>query len=183
MFQPVGLDSTIADESLLAPQLPTGEKLSAPLTDLECFALVHRLLSRAEMFKTPGALDAVLKEADGLLNAKTWLLESVREKADLVESARLSGEKIHLADLMTIASVKHAELAAEFQKLKGRIVFRGDNVRDQDGATAVFQELSSSPTIIHGINTNLAYGLLPGHKSEQADALQAYVQSLSLIHI
>ena len=51
-------------------------------------------------------------------------------------------------------------------------------MKDQDGKYAVFQELSASPTSIHSANSNIAYGMLPGHKSSAADAIRAYVQSL-----
>ena len=60
----------------------------------------------------------------------------------------------------------------------GRIVFRGDIVKDQEGAAAVFQDLAASPTSIAGINNNLAYGRIPGHTTSTADAVKAYVQSL-----
>ena len=45
-----------------------------------------------------------------------------------------------MGELMPIASIKHWESPA-LRKYKGRIVFRGDNARDQDGKMAVFQEL------------------------------------------
>ena len=79
---------------------------------------------------------------------------------------------------MGICSIKFAELDSAHQKYKGRICFRGDNVRDEDGAVAIFQELSANPTSVHSANSNLAYGCLPGNKTTQADAIRAYVQSL-----
>ena len=63
------------------------------------------------------------------------------------------------------------------QKYKGRIVFRGDDVRDEFGAAAIFQTLSAQPTSVAAANANIAYGCIPGHKTTQADAVQAYVQS------
>ena len=66
---------------------------------------------------------------------------------------------------------------------KGRITFRGDNVRDEDGAIAVFQELSASPTSIQDCNCAIAYGLLPGNDMTTADAIKAYLQAfLRSIH-
>ena len=53
-----------------------------------------------------------------------------------------------------------------------------DIVKDQEGAAAVFQDLAASPTSIAGINNNIAYGRLPGHKTTTADAIKAYMQSL-----
>ena len=62
-------------------------------------------------------------------------------------------------------------------KRKGRICFRGDIVKDQNGALAVFQEMSASPMVVQDANANIAYGALSGNKTTAADALRAYVQS------
>ena len=96
------------------------------------------------------------------------------ERAELFKST----EKYNWCDLLTLCSIKFFEKGPEWWKYKGRICFRGDNVRDQDGAPAIFQELSSSPAAIHSTNANIAYGLIPGHKSTLADAQRAFVQAL-----
>ena len=79
---------------------------------------------------------------------------------------------------MPICSIKFWEMDEAMHKYKGRICFRGDAVKDQDGQHAIFQELSASPTSVHTTNSNIAYGALSGHKSTVADAIRAYVQSL-----
>ena len=79
---------------------------------------------------------------------------------------------------MTIVSEKYAELKEHLRVLKGRIVFRGDIVRDENGALGVFQNLAANPTSVQGLNHCIAYGELPGHKTTQADAIKAYVQSI-----
>ena len=56
-------------------------------------------------------------------------------------------------------------------------MFRGDSVKDEGGAAAVFQEMSAHPTSIASTNMTLAYGCLAGNKTTQADAIAAYVQS------
>ena len=78
---------------------------------------------------------------------------------------------------MTICSVKFWEKSPEFHKYKGRVCFRGDCVKDQEGAPAVHAELAASPTSIAAANSNIAYGLIPGNKTTQADAIRAYIQS------
>ena len=98
------------------------------------------------------------------------------EKDKLLEWAKSSGTVIHLGDLMSICSIKHWE-SEELRRYKGRIVFRGDSVKDQWNATAVFQELSASPTSIHTANSTIAYGCIPGHTTSTSDAVRAYVQS------
>ena len=51
-------------------------------------------------------------------------------------------------------------------------------MKDEQGAAAVHHELSAHPTGVVAANANLAYGALPGNKTTQADAVQAYAQSL-----
>ena len=77
---------------------------------------------------------------------------------------------------MSICSVKNSEGPADLQKYKGRVCFRGDTVKDQEGMLAIFQELSACPTTIHTTNSAIAYGNLPGHACETADAVRAYIQ-------
>ena len=48
--------------------------------------------------------------------------------------------KVHFATLVDTCHLKNAELEPQFQKYKGRVVFRGDIVMDVSGATAVFTE-------------------------------------------
>ncbi len=64
------------------------------------------------------------------------------------------------------------------RKFKGRYVFQGSEVKDQNWEAAIFQELGSSPAAMEAGNSCDFYGLLPGHRSEQSDAEQAYTQSL-----
>ena len=60
---------------------------------------------------------------------------------------------------MTILSVKHWE-SPSLRKLKARIVFRGDDIRDGDGNLAVLLESKVNPAGISAINANLAFGSL-----------------------
>ena len=142
---------------------------------LTVHALVTKLLDRKEW--TSDSLDAIRAEAQGLLGEKTWLVDTVIEREELKSWANDVGRRVHIGDLLLLCSIKYAEMPAAYQKHKGRICFRGDSAKDEKGAFAIYQELSASPTTIHTANANLAYGLIPGHKTTQADAVRAYVQS------
>ena len=48
--------------------------------------------------------------------------------------------KVHFALVMDICHMKNAELEAKHQKYKGRVVLRGDIVKDDSGSYAVFTE-------------------------------------------
>jgi len=141
-------------------------------------AAVTRLLDRTETLNNPKALEAIRKEADGLLRKGTWDLQSVREKSDLIRESLNSGEKVHIGNLMTICSEKFAEMEEAMRVLKGRVVYRGDVAKDESGAAAIYQNLTASPTSITAANANIAYGKIPGHRTSSADAVKAYVQSL-----
>ena len=172
MTTPIGFTCDLGE--CLAPQeLASGESLTAP----RITAAVTKLLDRKEM-QDPRAIEAIQAEGKALIEESTWLEESVIEKSDLREKAQNSGETIHLGELLTICSIKFHECVKEMWKWKGRICFRGDIVKDADGAWAVFQELTASPVAIQDANANVAYGAIPGHKTTVSDAVRAYIQSL-----
>ena len=96
---------------------------------------------------------------DGLLANEVWDVSKIISKEELMKS----GGKFNLGRLMTILSMKHAE-SPELRKLKARIVFRGDQIVDQDNNIAILQELKVNPSGITAINFNLSYGALPGNE-------------------
>ena len=61
-----------------------------------------------------------------------------------IDEARTSGATVHFASLMDICHLKNAELEAKHQKYKGRVVLRGDIVKENSGSYAVFTEQGSS---------------------------------------
>ena len=71
-------------------------------------------------------------------------LTKVRSKKQVIEEARTTGATVHFASLMDICHLKNAELETKHQKYKGRVVLRGDIVKDDSGSYAVFTEQGSS---------------------------------------
>ena len=53
----------------------------------------------------------------------------------------------------------------------------GGQVKDENNAVAIFEELSSSPVGIEVSKSVDAYGLLKGHKAQQGDGTQSYTQA------
>ena len=139
-------------------------------------AYVHKILTRKEWKSEPKALEAVQAEGAALVEAGTWLSDSVTEKDDLIRLARKAG-KIHMADSLSTCTIKHWEIP-ELRRYKGRICYRGDATKDECGAAAIHQDLSSSPTVIQSANACIAYGMAPGRGTSTADAVSAYVQAL-----
>ena len=58
----------------------------------------------------------------------------------MIDEARTRGVKVHFASLMDTCHLKSAELEAKHQKYKGRVVLRGDIIKDDSGSYAVFTE-------------------------------------------
>ena len=83
---------------------------------------------------------------------QAWLLDTVRPKREVMAEAKQSGKTIHIGSLMTLCHEKHSELNLPMneKKYKGRVVFRGDSVKDEDGSYAVFNEQGSSASRMSG---------------------------------
>ena len=79
----------------------------------------------------------------------------------MIDEARTSGAKVHFAPLKDMCHLKNAELEAKHQKYKGRVVLRGDFVKDDSGSYAVFTEQGSSASQMtaaksHGYHLQIA---------------------------
>ena len=90
--------------------------------------------------------------------------------------ARTSGATVHFASLMDIGHLKNAELEAKHQKYKGRVVLRGDIVKDNSGSYAVFTEQGSSASQMTAAKIMDIISRLPGCDGQAADAVSAYTQ-------
>ena len=80
--------------------------------------------------KIPAATAAVDKEWEQLEKIPTWDQTKVRCRKEVIDEARTKGAKVHFASVMDICHLKNAELETEHQKYKGRVVLRGDIVKD-----------------------------------------------------
>ena len=93
--------------------------------------------------RIPAAKAAEDKEWEKLEEFSAWNLTKVKSKKQVIDEARTSGATVHFASLMDICHLKNTELEAK-QKYKGRVVLRGDIVKDDSGSYAVFTEQGSS---------------------------------------
>ena len=77
---------------------------------------------------------------------------------------------------MDICHLKNAELEAKRQKCKGRVVLRGDIVKDDSGSYAVFTEQGSSASQMTAAKIMDIISRLPGCDGQAADAVSAHTQ-------
>ena len=111
--------------------------------------------------KIPAAKAAVDKEWEKLEKILAWNLTKVRSKKEVIDEAKTKGAEVHLASLLDICHLKNAELETKHQKYKGRVVLRGDNVKDDSGSYAVFTEhwifsISNDSSQDHGYHLQIA---------------------------
>ena len=72
--------------------------------------------------------------------------------------------------------MKNAELETKHQKYKGRVVLRGDTVKDDSGSYAVFSEQGSSASQMTAAKIMDIISRLPGCAGQAADAVSAFTQ-------
>ena len=56
------------------------------------------------------------------------------KKKEVIDEARNKGRKVHFSSLMDLCHFKNSELEPHYQKYKGRVVLRGDIVKDDSGS-------------------------------------------------
>ena len=116
------------------------------------------------------------KEWEKLEKISAWNLTKVRSKKEVIDKARTSGAAVHFASLMDICHLKNAELEAKHQKYKGRVVLRGDIVKDNSGSYAVFTEQGSSASQMIATKIMDIISRLPGRDGQAADAVLSCTQ-------
>ena len=110
-------------------------------------------------------------EWERLEKLPAWQLNKVRGKKDILEAQR-EKNKVHL--LMDICHLKNAGLEPRSQKFTGRVVLRGDIVKDDSGAHAV-SEQGSSASQMTAAKVMDVIARLPD-SAGQADAVSADTQ-------
>ena len=86
------------------------------------------------------------------------------------------GRKVHFASLMDLCHPKNSELEPQYQKYRGRVVLRGDIVKDDSGSYAVFTEQGSSASQMTATKVMDIFSMLTGCSGQAADAVSAYTQ-------
>ena len=138
--------------------------------------MVHTFIPMPQAMKIPAAKAVVDKEWEKLEKIPAWDTTNVRNKSEVIDEARTKGATVHFASLMDICHLKNAELEAKHQKYKGRVVLRGDIVKDDSGSYAVFTEQGSSASQMTAAKVMDIISRLPGCAGQAADAISGYTQ-------
>ena len=129
-----------------------------------------------QAIKITDAKAAVDEEWKKLETIPAWKLEKVKSKKEVILEAQRDKKKVHFATLMDTCHSKNAELETKLQTCNGRVVLRGDIVKDDSGACAVFAELGSSTSQMTTAKVMDVIARVPDYDGQAADAVSAYTQ-------
>jgi len=106
------------------------------------------------------------------------------EWSDVVANATANPDPVwkdecHFGYLVGIMVEKGAEFPVGDARryFKYRVVFQGNQVKDQDWNVALFQEMASTPATLDASRIADAYACFPGHHLGTRDVEQAYLQA------
>ena len=104
----------------------------------------------------------------------------MREWLQAVGEPKSRGEKVHVCKIIEICVAKGSELQTGnlLRKFKGRTVFQGNNVKDENAEQALFAELGSAPSTMEAAKAIDAYGAMPGNCAQQSGGRQVCTQAL-----
>ena len=142
----------------------------------EQFAMVHAPIPIEKALQIPAAKKAMDKEWDKLDALNSFNYASVQEKWVVQGWCKSDCEIRHFANVMPICHKKNAQLTEKHWVYKGRVVLRGDQIKDEDGYWAVFSEQGTSASSIASMKFLNAIAMAPGNDGENSDAKGAYTQ-------
>eukprot|EP00435_Cladocopium_sp_Y103_P015059 s2440_g3.t1 len=121
--------------------------------------LVARPVNKKEIRSNPKAQESLDIEWNKLVKKTAWLYDTVSEWNTISTDAKKKGKKVHVGKVFEICVEKGSELPEghKLRKFKGRTVFQGNNVRDENADVALFSELGSSPATMEAGKSVDAY--------------------------
>ena len=138
--------------------------------------LVHKFIPMPQGFDKSSSKGSGGQGMGKVEKISAWNLTRVSSKKEVIDEARTSGATVHFASLMDICHLKNAELEAKHQKYTGRVVLRGDIVKDDSRSYAVFTKQGSLASQMTAAKVMDFISRLPGSDGQAADAVSAYTQ-------
>ncbi len=117
-------------------------------------------------------MEAYWKEWNDLEAKMVWNWDTLCEWDDVSSKARVDGSEIHFGFSFGIMVEKGSEYSVGDVRrcFKHRVVFRGNDVKDQDWNVALFLEMASTPATLEASRFSDMYSLLdPSHSTEGRD--------------
>ncbi len=125
-------------------------------------ALVARIMNKKEIFSSDGARAALKLEWQKLQDQGVWNTAGVMPWSRVAADARESKKTVHVGRIFEICVEKNCELplSDKRRKFKGRVVFQGNQVKDENFEAAMFQEMGSAPATMEASKSCDFFSLL-----------------------
>ncbi len=119
---------------------------------------------------------ALRAEWDALRALLTWDEAKVREWSEVSREAIEKKIRIHSGPMISDHCGEKCELAEghPLRKFKVRVVFQGNNVKDEMSYEALFQDLGSAPASMSAAKFADYLSCCAGFGGEMSDAVRAY---------
>ena len=127
--------------------------------------------SNAASDENPAEVDKEWKKLEAI---PAWNLDKMKGKKEVMLETQKVKKKVLFATLMSVCHLKNAELKPKFEKYKGRLVLRGDIVKDDSGAYAVFHDQGSSASQMTAARVMDVIARLADCDGQAADVVSAY---------
>jgi len=85
---------------------------------------------------------------------------------------------VKIASLHIFCGIKHWEQPVEAHKYKGRIVYRGDLIRNESDEIVLYADTATTPTALTALNLTLFFGSCEHNLISLSDAMQAFLRAL-----
>ena len=144
--------------------------------DEEYMAMIHTEVKHEDMKRIPKAKEAVDNEWKKLIDMGAFGMKAFEAMDKVKARYEKNKQPVHFGNLRAIYHEKHSELPKADRKYKGRVVFRGDTVKDIDGYYAVFSEQGTSSSHMAATKFIDAIARMPGMDGEDSDAMSAHTQ-------
>ena len=141
------------------------------------FALVHTPVSVKEAMQTKEGREALDKEWKKLEKKNYVDWNSVAEYESVRKNAQKEKRTVHFGRVYPLCHIKNSQLSREKWNYKGRVVFEGNRITDQDGTWAVFSEQGTSASHLSAAKFLDALARMPGNAGQDSDAMGAYTQT------
>ena len=151
--------------------------------------LVAKSVSRKDYVNNSAAMDAYWKEWNNLERKGVWRWDELTNWDDAVRYHKANpheeyGTEVHFGYLFGIMVEKGAEFEVGDPRryFKYRVVFQGNNVKDQNWQVALFNEMQSTPATLEANRVADIYSCMrqpdgSKHTVETRDVEQAYLQA------
>ena len=143
------------------------------------YACVARPVKNEEINANPKARESVEVEWARLRAVGKhgcWDEKNPRPKVEVMAEAQKGNRTVHFGKLMELCVEKNYDIPGQ-SKFKGRVVYRGDCVKDEWGDQAIFKDIAQCPATLEAAKVGDLIACLPGCAGQQGDATQAFPQA------